>query len=159
MSLLTQSGLIFTGYLAAGRVGSIAACLILGISPWATLIIILLIDICQIPVYGMIIESSKKHIVLPKRIQTWVQDKTEKLKIRMKEKVFWQRLIPFQHMTVILVSTIPLRGFGIMSACILAAMLGYGRLLGTVLIMAGSFACSLLSICVFFFPGRYFGVL
>ena len=72
VSMLSQSGIIFAAYIAAGRVGAIAACLFLGISPWETLIVAVLIDMAQVPVYGLALETSKKHMVLPRRFQNWV---------------------------------------------------------------------------------------
>jgi uncharacterized membrane protein len=159
VSLLSQSGLIFVAYLAAGRVGAIATCLILGISPWETLFIALLIDGCQIPVYGLILETSKKHVALPKRFQNWAEAKSEKFKTRVLEKKSWQHVLRFQPAAIVIVSTVPIRGFGVLSACILAVMLGYDRIYGTVLIMIGSFIGSFLSVWAIFFPGRFFGVL
>lgn len=157
--MLTQSGLIMTAYLAAGRVGAVATCLVLKISPWETLIIAMLIDLLQIPAYGIMLETSKRHIVLPERFQMWIKKKSEKFKRRVLEKRFWQKVLHYQPMAVVVVSFVPFRGFGVLSACILAMMLGYGRLHGTALIMAGSFIGSLVSVWVIFFPGRYFGVL
>jgi len=159
MSLLSQSGLIMAAYLATGRVGAIATCLILGISPWETLIIAMLIDLFQIPVYGFTLETSKKHMILPERFQKWIKTKAEKFKTRVLEKRFWQSVLRYQPVALVVVSIVPFRGFGVLSACILAVMLGYGRFHGTVLIMAGSFIGSFLSVGAIFFPGRFFGVL
>ena len=159
MSVLSQSGIIFTAYVAAGRVGAVAACLLLGISPWETLIIAVLIDLFQIPVYGLALETSKKHMALPKRFQNWVDRKSKKLSIRVQEKNYWRKLLRYRHMAIIIVTTVPFRGFGVLSATILAVMLGYGRIHGTILIVTGSIIGSLFSVWAIFFPGRYFGVL
>ena len=159
MSLLSQSGLIMTAYLAAGRVGAVATCLILGISPWETLIISVLIDLFQIPVYGLALETSKKHMILPHRFRKWVTAKAEKFKTRVREKKFWQNVLRYEPVALVFVSMVPFRGFGILSACILAVMLGYGRVHATVMIMIGSFFGSFLAIWTIFFPGRFFGVL
>ncbi len=159
MTLLSQSGLIFAAYLAAGRAGAVAACLLVGISPWETLIIAMLIDLCQIPVYGLIIETSTKHVALPKRFERWIKARSEKLQARIQKKRFWQSLVRSRPIAVIVVATLPFRGFGVLSACILAFMLDFGRGSSTALIMAGSLIGSALSVCVLFFPGRYFGVL
>ena len=73
MSLLSQSGLIFVAYLAAGRVGAIATCLILGISPWETLFIALLIDGCQIPVYGLMLFNRHRKPLTEPLIVTYIR--------------------------------------------------------------------------------------
>ena len=159
MSLLSQSGLIMTAYLAAGRVGAVATCLILGISPWETLIIAMLIDLFQIPIYGLALETSKRHMLLPERFQKWINKKSEKFKARIQEKKFWQSVLRYQPLALVVVSIVPFRGFGVLSACILAVMLDYGRIHGTILIMAGSFIGSVVSVWAIFSPGRYFGVL
>lgn len=157
--MLSQSGIIFTAYLAAGRVGAIAACLFLGISPWETLIVAVLIDIAQVPVYGLALETSKKHMILPKRFQNWVNNKSEKFRNLIQEKEYWKRLLRYRDLALIVVTSVPLRGFGVLSACILAAMLGYGRIRASILIMTGSVIGSGIAILAIFFPGRYVGVL
>jgi len=157
--MLSQSGIIFTAYVAAGRVGAVAACLFLGISPWETLIIVVLIDLFQIPVYGFALETSKKHMALPKRFQSWVDRKSEKFRTRVQGKKYWPKLLRSRHAAIIVVTTVPFRGFGVLSATVLAVMLGYGRVQGTMLIFAGSIIGSLIAVGAIFFPGRYFGVL
>ncbi len=157
--MLSQSGIIFTAYLAAGRVGAIAACLLLGISPWETLIVAVLIDIAQVPVYGLALETSKKYMILPKRFQRWVDKKSEKFRNLVQEKRYWKRLLRYRDFALIVVTSVPLRGFGVLSACILAATLDYGRIRASIMIMVGSVLGSLFAIWAIFFPGRYFGVL
>ena len=159
MSLLSQSGIILTAYLAAGRLGAVAACLVLEISPWVTLLIAVLIDFFQIPVYGLTLETSKKHLILPKRFQTWADKKSELFRTRIHGKKYWRNLLKFQPVGVIVVTTVPFRGFGVLSATVLAVMLGYGRIKATALILIGSIIGSLFAIWAFLIPGRYFGVL
>lgn len=159
MPLLSQSGIILTAHLAAGRIGVVTACLLLEISPWETLIIAVLIDFLQIPVYGLALETSKKHLILPERFQNWANKKSEIFKTRIQGKKYWQNLLHFQHVGIIVVTTVPLRGFGVLSATILAAMLGYGRIKATALIMTGSIIGSLFAIWAVLIPGRYFGML
>jgi len=156
--LLTQSGLIIAAYLAAGRVGAVATCLVLGLSPWETVMVAMLIDLFQIPVYGLALETAKRHAILPERFQTWVQIKSERFKVRIMNKTFWQRMLRFHPIALVAVSSIPVRGFGVLSACILAVLLGYDRFSGTILIMTGSFIGSFVSVWAIFFPGRYFGL-
>ncbi len=157
--MLSQSGIIFTAYLAAGRVGAIAGCLFLGISPWETLLVAVLIDIAQVPVYGLALETSKKHMILPKRFQTWVSKKSDKFRNLVQEKTYWKKLLHYRDLALIVVTSVPLRGFGVLSACVLAAMLGYGRIRASILIMTGSVIGSVFAIWAIFFPGRYFGIL
>ena len=159
MSLLSQSGIILTAYLAAGRLGAVAACLFLEISPWVTLLIAVLIDFFQIPVYGLTLETSKKHLILPERFQTWADRKSKLFRTRIQGKKYWQNLLKFRPVGVIVVTTVPFRGFGVLSATVLAVMLGYGRFKATALILIGSIIGSLFAIWAFLIPGRYFGVL
>jgi len=159
MSLLELSGLIVAAYLAAGRTGSIATCLVLGITPLETLVIVLLMDMVQMPVYGFLLEASHRHIPLPERLRMWVKHRAQKIRERMEGKRYLKRLARYQPLAVIAVSTIPFRGFGVFSACILAFMLGYGRFTAASLIISGSFIGSLLSILIFFFPARWFNAL
>ncbi|MCD6561387.1 MAG: small multi-drug export protein [Deltaproteobacteria bacterium] len=156
MSLLKLSSLIFAAYLAAGRSGSIATCLLSGISPLETLIIALLIDLIQLPVYGMIIEASVRHIALPKKFQAWLHKKSNKIEQKIQKKNFWNRLVRYRPLAIITVSTIPVRGFGVLSACILAVMLNFGRVTGTLLIMSGSLIGSILSVLILYYPARWF---
>ena len=155
MSLLKLSSLILVAYLAAGRTGSIAICLYWGITVWETLIIVLVIDMIQIPVYGLLIEASQRHVVLPKRFQMWIKRRFQKLQERMERKKYWKQLARFKSLSVVAVSSIPFRGFGIFSACILTFILGYNRFVGTFLIILGSFIGVLLSILILFMPVRW----
>jgi uncharacterized membrane protein len=159
MPLLSQIGLILGGYLAAGRVGAIAICMFTGVPAVKTLMIALVIDLFQIPVYGTLLEISKKKMILPQRIQTWVTDRAERVRTKMKTSRFWSRFSNLQPMTVVAVSFLPLRGFGIFSACILAFFLNYNRFFATLLIMSGSLAGSILAVVVFYFPSRWFSAL
>ncbi len=155
MFLLKLSSLIFAAYLAAGRTGAIAVCLYWGITVWETLIIALFIDVVQIPIYGLLIEAYQRHLVLPQRFQRWIKRRSQKLQERMERRKYWKRLASFKSMSVVAVSSIPFRGFGIFSACILSFMLGYNRFAGTFLIMSGSFIGSLLSVVILFMPARW----
>lgn len=159
MSLLELSGLIVAAYLAAGRTGSIATCLVFGITPLETLVIALLMDMVQMPFYGFLLETSHRHIPLPERFRMWVNHRSQKIRERMEGKRYLKRLARYQPLAVMVVSTIPFRGFGVFSACVLAFMLGYGRLVAASLIISGSFIGSLLSILIFFFPARWFNAL
>jgi uncharacterized membrane protein len=155
MPLLSQIGLIFGAYLATGRVGAVAACMFSGISAWETLIIAVLIDLFQIPVYGFFLETSHSRIRLSQRVQQWVSARSQRLEKRMASSRLWRHMSRFQPMAVVAVSLLPFRGFGIFSACILAFMLSYNRFYATLLIMGGSLLGALLAVLVFFFPARW----
>jgi uncharacterized membrane protein len=155
MSLLKLSSLILAAYLAAGRTGLVASCLYLGVSPLATLIISLLTDIIQLPVYGIIIEVSRRYVSFPKRLRSWVERRSNKIQEWRRGSGFWSRVARYEHLSVVAVTVIPLKGFGILSACILAAILGFRRLEGTLLIITGSFIGAVGSILIFYFPTRW----
>lgn len=155
MSLLSESGLILGAYLAAGRVGCIATCLLLGIAPLKTLIIAIMIDVVQLPVYGILLEFSFHRVLLPERLTTWLKRMSQSVKERMDRKSYWRYMLRVQPLAVIGISIIPIRGFGIFTASVLAFFLGYRRVKATVLIMTGSSIGSVLSILILFFPARW----
>jgi uncharacterized membrane protein len=159
MSLLKASSLIVAAYLAAGRTGSVATCLYLGIDPLETLIIALFIDIVQVPVYGILLQASNRIIKLPRRFQAWIEERSRKIKDRIERGAFWKRFNRFKPLAVVAVTIIPFRGFGVFSACILAFIMGYRRLVSTLLILCGSFLGALMTILVFFFPARWLSAL
>jgi uncharacterized membrane protein len=122
---------------------------------WETLLIALCIDFLQIPVYGHLLEATRDRKWIPERIHTRVSDKMGRLQERMRKSPLWRRVARYHPFAVLAVSTIPFRGFGVFSACILAFLMGYGRLYSTILIMSGSFIGATVSIMVFFFPARW----
>jgi uncharacterized membrane protein len=155
MSLLNTCCLVFAAYLAAGRTGSIAACLVLGVGPWQTLGIALVMDYVQIPVYGALIEASQRRMALPGRFQEWVRKKFEKLQNRMQNSGLLKPLTRFRHLPVVVLAILPFRGGGIFSACVVAFMMGCSRVAGTCLIMAGSVAGACITLAVLYFPARW----
>ena len=159
MSLLKIGSLIAVAYLAAGRTGLVACCLYLGISPLVTLLIALITDIIQIPVYGFVIEISRRYVFVPEKIKSWFEKRSDKIRGWIKGNGFLSRLSRIEPLAIAAVSAIPFKGFGILSACILAAILKYRRLEGTLLIMIGSFVGAAVSILIFYFPVRWFHAL
>jgi uncharacterized membrane protein len=155
MSLLKVSGLILAAYLAAGRTGSVATCLYLGLKPHETLIIALLMDLIQIPVYGLILTLSGRFIKVPERVRKWIDHRTQAIQRRIQSGPNWKRLSRYRPLAVIAVSIIPFRGFGVFSACILAFIMGYGRVAGTCLIMSGSLVGAVVTTLVFYHPARW----
>lgn len=145
------AGVVLGAYLAAGRIGAIAACLISGMAPWHTLLSVILIDFLQIPVYGVLLESMN----LSDRVRDWFTKRWEKIKRRLDHHPYLRRLSRYQPLTVIFVSSLPLRGFGVLSACVLAHMLRQNRLEGTLCVLAGSVLSSSVFILLFYFPIRW----
>ena len=88
--------------------------------------------------------KDEKFDALEDQIQEWMQGKSR-----------WAAMPRLQPLALAAVSAIPFRGFGIFSACILAAILGYRRLEGTLLIMSGSFIGATVSIIILYFPAKW----
>ncbi len=158
MSLLSQGGIIITAYLAAGRVGAVTACLIQGFSPWQSLVVAMGLDFFQIPVYGFILERSGRHLKLPERLHRRLKNRMDRVLKRVQENRFWKKAYRLQALGLVVVSAVPFRGFGILSACILAALLGQSRFSGTMWLMTGSFIGSILVVWSIFFVGKCLGV-
>ena len=159
MPVLSLMGIVFAAYLAAGRLGVVAVCLVAGIEPYKIFLMVICIDLFQVPVYGIILEKSQWHKILPKRLQKWIQNRSRKIQSRMEASSLWKRISRYQPMAVMVVSLLPLRGFGIFSACILSFMLNLNRVSATIFIMSGSFIGTNLSIVVFYFPARWLDAL
>lgn len=155
MSLLETSVLIGGIYVTVGRMGAIATCLLLGISAWETLIISLSIDFCQLPAYGLAIEATYRYMPIPKKLQKWIRDRSQKTQEKLEKKTYWKSLARYKPLTVVAVSAFPFKGFGVLSACIVAFMLGQSRFASALLIMSGSFISSVIAISIFFMPARW----
>lgn len=155
MPLLTLIGIICVAYLAAGRMGVVASCLVVGMVPYKIFMIVILMDLFQIPVYGIILEKSQWQKIIPERFGAWIKHRSQKMQNRMEGSALWQRVSRFQPMAVVAVSLLPFRGFGVFSACILSFMLNLNRVYATLLIMIGSIIGTVLSIMVFYYPVRW----
>ena len=92
-------------------------------------------DYVQIPVYGAILEHSSRNF-FPVR---WLKDKTDHFLTHLNERPILRRMISLGNVGLILLSALPIRGFGILSASIVSFFLKTGRVEGTVLLMTGSF--------------------
>ncbi len=92
-------------------------------------------DYIQIPVYGMILEHSSKKLFPVK----WLVRKTDKVLAGLSEKPLLKRVMSLGDVGLVLLSALPIRGFGILSASIVSFFLKKGRTRGTVLLMIGSF--------------------
>ena len=95
----------------------------------------LVYDYVQIPVYGAILEHSSKSF-FPVR---WVKNKTDHFLAHLDERPVLRKVMSLGDVGLILLSALPIRGFGILSASIVSFFLKKGRLEGTLLLMAGSF--------------------
>jgi uncharacterized membrane protein len=92
-------------------------------------------DYVQIPVYGMILEHSSRSF-FPIR---WLKKKTDHVLSHLDERPILKKLISLGNVGLILLSALPIRGFGILSASIISFFLKKGRVEGTLLLMTGSF--------------------
>jgi uncharacterized membrane protein len=94
----------------------------------------LVFDYVQIPVYGMILEhSSKKFFAI-----RWLTRKTDKVMASLNEKPLLKKVMSLGDVGLVLLSALPIRGFGILSASIVSFFLKKGRIEGTLLLMIGS---------------------
>jgi len=92
-------------------------------------------DYVQIPVYGIILEHSSKNL-FPVR---WLKNKTDHFLTHLNERPILKKMMSLGNVGLILLSALPIRGFGILSASIVSFFLRKGRMEGTVLLMTGSF--------------------
>src|SRR5512139_1260604 len=92
-------------------------------------------DYVQIPVYGAILEHSSRNF-FPIR---WLKNKTDHVLTHLDERPILKKVMSLGNVGLILLSALPIRGFGILSASIVSFFLKKGRVEGTVLLMTGSF--------------------
>jgi uncharacterized membrane protein len=92
-------------------------------------------DYVQIPVYGIILEHSSRNF-FPVR---WLKNKTDRFLTHLEERPVLRKVMSLGNMGLILLSALPIRGFGILSASIVSFFLRKGRGEGTFLLMTGSF--------------------
>jgi len=91
-------------------------------------------DYVQIPIYGMILEhSSRKFFAI-----RWLTRKTDKVIASLNEKPLLKKVMSLGDVGLVLLSALPIRGFGILSASIVSFFLKKGRVEGTILLMVGS---------------------
>jgi uncharacterized membrane protein len=95
----------------------------------------LVYDYVQIPIYGMLLEhSSRKFFVV-----RWLTKKTDRMIASLNERLLLKKVMSLGNVGLILLSALPIRGFGILSASIVSFFLKKGRNEGTILLMTGSF--------------------
>jgi hypothetical protein len=95
----------------------------------------LIYDYLQIPVYGYILEHSSRSF-FPVR---WLKNKTDHFMAHLDERPILKKVMSLGNVGLILLSALPIRGFGILSASIVSFFLKKGRIEGTILLMTGSF--------------------
>ena len=154
MSMLTDAGIIFSSYIAMGRSGAIASSLFLQKDIFVILMASLALDFFQIPVYGIILGTSSHATSMGRKFDAFLVKKRELWQERMASGAFWKWLGRMQPLVIIAVAIIPVRGCGIISACVLCYMLGFSRLYGTFLIMVGSLVGALATLGVLYEPMR-----
>jgi len=92
-------------------------------------------DYVQIPVYGIILEHSSRSF-FPVR---WLKNKSDHFLGRLDEKPILKKVMALGNVGLILLSALPIRGFGILSGSIVSFFLRKGKFEGTILLMIGSF--------------------
>ena len=95
----------------------------------------LVYDYVQIPVYGIILEHSSRSF-FPIR---WLKRKTDNVLTHLDERPVLKKMMSLGNVGLILLSALPIRGFGILSGSIVSFFLKKGRAEGTLLLMTGSF--------------------
>ncbi len=92
-------------------------------------------DYVQIPVYGIILEQSSRRF-FPIR---WLKNKSDFFLSHLEEKPILRRVMSLGNLGLVLLSALPIRGFGILSGSIVSFFLRKGKSEGTFLLMTGSF--------------------
>jgi uncharacterized membrane protein len=82
----------------------------------------------------MILEHSSKRF-FPVR---WLVKKTDKVLASLNQKPLLKKIMSLGNVGLILLSALPIRGFGILSASIVSFFLKKGKTEGTILLMSGS---------------------
>jgi uncharacterized membrane protein len=95
----------------------------------------LVYDYVQIPVYGAILEHSSKKF-FPVR---WLTRKADRIIHSLNERPLLKKIMALGDLGLILLSALPIRGFGILTASIVSFFLKKGRTKGSILMMTGSF--------------------
>ncbi len=138
MDLMTGQGntvLLFTLiHFTLGRSFSVLFAILNQMSVFLYVPLALAYDYIQIPVYGIILEQSSKRF-FPVR---WLQKKADRILSYMNEKPLFKRILALGNVGLILLSALPIRGFGILSGSIVSFFMKKGKFEGTLLLMTGS---------------------
>ncbi len=90
-------------------------------------------DYVQIPIYGYLLERLSEKF--PFR---WARKQVERMQGHLQEKRLLRWVSSMGNLGIVLISALPIKGFGIHSGSILCFLIGKRRLEGTVLLMTGS---------------------
>ena len=90
-------------------------------------------DYVQIPVYGFILERSSRIPFL-----RWVGTRVKQASEAWQRRKLVQKVSSWGNVGVVLLCSLPIRGFGVLSATVLSYLLGKDRVKGTVLLLVGS---------------------
>ena len=90
-------------------------------------------DYVQIPIYGYLLERFSERF--PFR---WARKQVERMQGRMQEKRLFRWISSLGNLGIVLVSALPIKGFGIHSGSVFCFLTGKGRLEGTLLLLTGS---------------------
>jgi uncharacterized membrane protein len=139
MELMTSQGnliLLFTLiHFTLGRSFSVLFAIFNQMSVLLYFPLALVYDYVQIPVYGMILEhSSRKFFAI-----RWLTRKMDRVIASLSERPLLKKVMSLGNVGLILLSALPIRGFGILSGSIVSFFLKKGRTEGTILLMTGSF--------------------
>ena len=139
MELVTSQGnsvLLFTViHFTLGRSFSVLFAILNQMPVFLYFPLALAYDYVQIPVYGAILEHSSKRF-FPVR---WLQKKADRASSYMSDKPFFKKMLALGNVGLILLSALPIRGFGILSGSIVSFFMKKGKWEGTILLMIGSF--------------------
>ncbi|MBW2038096.1 MAG: small multi-drug export protein [Deltaproteobacteria bacterium] len=90
-------------------------------------------DFIQIPVYGFLLERSSRIPLL-----RWVKTRIKRASEAWQRKKLVQRVSSLGDVGIVLLCALPIRGFGVLSATVVAYLLGKGRIKGATLLVIGS---------------------
>jgi uncharacterized membrane protein len=93
----------------------------------------LVYDYVQIPIYGYLLERFSEKF--PFR---WARKRVDRMQERMRERRLLRWISSMGNVGIILISALPVKGFGIHSGSVFCFLIGKRRLPGTLLLMAGS---------------------
>ncbi len=138
MELMSQSGnaiLVFTLiHFTLGRSFSVLFAVINHMPLLLYCPLALAFDFVQIPIYGLILEGSTNRFFAFR----WFSRKRDRFLVSLDRRPLLKKIMSLGDIGLILLSALPVRGFGILSASVLCFFLKKERMRGTILLMIGS---------------------
>ena len=130
----TNHLLIFTGlHFTCGRTVSMVYAIINHLPLFYYVPLALGYDLAQIPVYGYILERFSEKF--PFR---WARKQAERMQGRMQERRLFRWISSMGNLGIILISALPIKGFGIHSGSVFCFLMGKKRVEGSLLLLTGS---------------------